>query len=248
MSSSQHSLFYRPYLLLHSTQTTFVIGSSHSLSHWITAHPLPANPALFDGPDAEAQHATTELLLYSTTLGESGQHRPLVGDKVVPPGHLAEYLQRENLYWPCFCPKGFDSGPKLLCRILTWNNEITVAVYHHDQPCCQFSLCSKPEQHLQEYVPLSLSNSLLARKMLSEKPGDLNPAKNWLAGYLGEAGASQTEVFIVGIPELFFPKYLMLTVSDVDGLDENEVKLPEIDFSLSIQILFLNNFLSGSWE
>ncbi|KAF8157345.1 hypothetical protein K438DRAFT_1777341 [Mycena galopus ATCC 62051] len=245
MSSSQRSLFYRPYLPPPSTQTTFVIGSSHPLSHWITARPLPANPALFDGPEAEAQRATTELLLYSTTLSDSGQVSwPVVGDHTVPPLHLAKYLQQENLYWPCFCVKGSDS--KLSCRIITWYRDVTVAVCHHDQPRCQFFLnlssifktCTSKEV----YVPLGPSDLLLARRMLSEKPGDLNPAKNWLAGYLGEAGVSQIEVFTVATPELFFPKYLtqggfafqppffllnlvFQAVSDVDGLDENEVKV-----------------------
>ncbi|KAF8196624.1 hypothetical protein K438DRAFT_1760148 [Mycena galopus ATCC 62051] len=180
-------------------------GMVFSVRDWITAHLLPANPALFDGPNAEAQCATTELLLYLTTLGESGQ----VSCKKISTG-LAS-VPRDLIPAPNCCAEFLPGTTKEQWQFATTIRRVAYfsASFHSFESEAVLSAALQTCTSKEEYVPLSTSDSLLARKLLSEKPRDLNPAKNWLASYLGEAGVSQTEVF---------------------------------------KILFLNNFLSGSWE
>ncbi|KAJ6479661.1 hypothetical protein C8R45DRAFT_933465 [Mycena sanguinolenta] len=231
MAWNQRSLFQRPH---QPAGSVFVLNPSHSHAHWVDAHPLPANPALFDGPDAEAQRASGELFLYSTTLGASGHVSwPLVGSIPVPAVHLAKYLRTQNLLWPCFCPKGSNDSDPLSCRILIWHDNVTVAVCHHKQPCCQFFLnlssIAKTCTSKMEYAPLSsppLRDSVPIQNWLSGSLFEgFHPIADWLTGYLGEKGTSQIEEILPGSEELFFPRYLTHTISDVDGLDINELKV-----------------------
>ncbi|KAJ6505578.1 hypothetical protein C8R45DRAFT_923842 [Mycena sanguinolenta] len=242
MTSSQRSLFFRQFPAHSAPFWSPIRPHSPSTNHWIDTHPLPANPALFDGVEAEAQRKTTELLLYSTTLDTAGQVCwPLVGGEQVPAVHLAKYLQHEKVFWPCFCAMISSSGPKLSSRIVIWSRDLAVAVCHYERPRCQFfyseiPLMSSSAVNLssifktcttkQEYIPVGPPpDSLRARSMFSGVPGSLEAAKGPLTGYLGDSGESQIEVVkSLGDPELFFPQYLTLMVSDVDGLDNNEMK------------------------
>ncbi|KAJ7161784.1 hypothetical protein C8R43DRAFT_1123502 [Mycena crocata] len=164
--------------------------------------------SLFDTEAALQQRNSKDLVLYCTSLQIIVRAEwPTVGGNPVPAEHIPSYLNREHLYWSCFCPLETDylSPAKLPCRFLSWTNGPTVALCHYDKPRCQFFLSldkisSSTTVHA-PYKNLPILTQHLLQSLDGIHPNPIIPASRTypgyahpvldpllLTGYLGEIG------------------------------------------------------------
>ncbi|KAF8176641.1 hypothetical protein K438DRAFT_1770440 [Mycena galopus ATCC 62051] len=225
------------------------------VSPWLSKDVITSNLGLFDGFAASQQRGSKELTLFSPTIHVVAKVAwPLVGNVPVTPAHMADYLKMQNLHWSCFCAMHAGLGPDgLPCRILTWPQEVTLAVCHFAEPRCQFYLnLMKIAQSCtlkQEYIPLGqqgqepLHDTLLHRYLFGQEPP--SPTDLHLTGYLGEPqGATQIGIIMVVTDAAkFLSKYLVQNTSVAAQTEP----VADIFKSCNIDQMFLFMQLAGGY-
>lgn len=123
-----------------------------------TAVPKMPSTALFDRAEALEQRHGQDLAVYCKELNMvvriawcvsplSSSHlfltiflRPTVGNLLVPPNHLRQYLNSMGLQWQCFCAMhtGINSANHLSSSLLSSADGVFAFCHHFPASRCQF--------------------------------------------------------------------------------------------------------------